>query len=571
MRLLLLSLLLLFAAAPDLVVSSARGSGFLAQRHAERTRDPLVAGARLRARLSGERRGDPPLPVYEYETHYFQQNIDNFNWNTPGTFTQKYLVNTTWWDAPNGPIFFYTGNEAAIELFAQNSGFVWDIAPAFRAMVVFAEHRYYGSSMPFGNASFVGDRTQFLTSEQALADFATLIRSLRANYSAENAPLVAFGGSYGGMLAAWFRIKYPHVVQGAIAASAPIWQFTNLTDSEAYAAVNTRTFHDANPACSAGIRRAWDVMGAMALTPAGLQSLSSIFRTCAPLRNVSDVTGALFGWVEGALQYMAMADYPYFSTFLNPMPGYPVNVSCANFTANMSDSDLLHALLGVMQVFYNFTGAVPNCFDVALSEPSTLPADGWNYQSCTEMVMPIGQNGVDDMFYPAPWDLNAFIASCQAQFNVTPRPFWTQIYYGGHDIHDSTNIVFSNGNLDPWSSGGVVHNITDALPAVYIFGGAHHLDLRNSNPADPPAVIAARDFERAAISQWIAEFYARSGSGAGGGAHHGGLATKWVIVISVLATAAASALIAGLVCACQRYTRTDDRAGRGYSSLDPHA
>jgi lysosomal Pro-X carboxypeptidase len=31
---------------------------------------------------------------------------------------------------------------------------VWDIAPIFNAMVVFAEHRYYGTSLPYGNASY---------------------------------------------------------------------------------------------------------------------------------------------------------------------------------------------------------------------------------------------------------------------------------------------------------------------------------------------------------------------------------------------------------------------------------
>lgn len=33
-------------------------------------------------------------------------------------------------------------------------GFMWDIAPDFKALLVFAEHRYYGESMPYGNLSY---------------------------------------------------------------------------------------------------------------------------------------------------------------------------------------------------------------------------------------------------------------------------------------------------------------------------------------------------------------------------------------------------------------------------------
>ena len=61
------------------------------------------------------------------------------------------------------------------------------------------QHRYYGDSLPFGDDSYNSAETQgYLTSTQALADFAILITSLKRNLSAESAPVVVFGGSYGG-------------------------------------------------------------------------------------------------------------------------------------------------------------------------------------------------------------------------------------------------------------------------------------------------------------------------------------------------------------------------------------
>ena len=52
--------------------------------------------------------------------------------------------------------------------------------------------------------------------------------------------------------------------------------------------------------------------------------------------------------------------------------------------------------------------------------------------------------------------------------------------------------AFSNGLLDPWSSGGILRSVSKTVVSLIIPEGAHHLDLRGSNPHDPPSVIKTR-------------------------------------------------------------------------------
>ena len=78
-----------------------------------------------------------------YRTKFFTQILDHFNYNPQSyqTFQQRYLINDTYWGGAkkNAPIFVYTGNEGDIEWFAQNTGFMFETAPYFKALLVFIE------------------------------------------------------------------------------------------------------------------------------------------------------------------------------------------------------------------------------------------------------------------------------------------------------------------------------------------------------------------------------------------------------------------------------------------------
>jgi pimeloyl-ACP methyl ester carboxylesterase len=113
------------------------------------------------------------------------------------------------------PIFFYAGNEGDIWNFYRNTGWMTGpLAKNFSALVVFAEHRYYGESFPFDKAEAFSssDKSKYLTVEQTLLDYVMLLKKIKEDYNAQDKATIAFGGSYGGMLAAWMRMKYPQLI-----------------------------------------------------------------------------------------------------------------------------------------------------------------------------------------------------------------------------------------------------------------------------------------------------------------------------------------------------------------------
>ena len=70
---------------------------------------------------------------------------------------------------------------------------------------------------------------KYLSSGQALADLAYFIESKNEEYGLTSSnKWIVFGGSYAGAMAAWFRLKYPHLVYGAVASSGPVLAQVNF-------------------------------------------------------------------------------------------------------------------------------------------------------------------------------------------------------------------------------------------------------------------------------------------------------------------------------------------------------
>ncbi|XP_021305786.1 lysosomal Pro-X carboxypeptidase isoform X2 [Sorghum bicolor] len=443
------------------------------KRH-QRASSSIRAGGELFVAAAADGTANGTAAKKPFTVHYFAQELDHFTFtpNASMVFRQKYLLNDTFWRRPSagdgdgaGPLFVYTGNEGDIEWFATNTGFMFDIAPKFGALLVFIEHRFYGESKPFGNDSYKSAETLgYLTSTQALADFAILIRSLKKNLSAEAAPVVVFGGSYGGMLASWFRLKYPHVTIGAVASSAPILQFDYITPWSSFYDGVSQDFKSESLNCFSVIKGTWDVLDERGSTDKGLLDLSKLFRACKTVKYAYSIRN----WLWTAFSYTAMVDYPTPANFLENLPAYPVKEMCKIIDGFPTGADILEKAFAAASLYYNYTGD-QTCNKIEDGDdPHGL--DGWQWQACTEMIMPMTVSN-ESMFPPSSFSYDERSDECFQSWGVRPRPHWITTEYGGYKIDKvlkrfGSNIIFSNGMRDPWSRGGVLKNISSSIIAL---------------------------------------------------------------------------------------------------------
>uniref|UniRef100_A0A1X7UN09 Uncharacterized protein n=1 Tax=Amphimedon queenslandica TaxID=400682 RepID=A0A1X7UN09_AMPQE len=283
---------------------------------------------------------DDPIPPYT--TSYYTQQLDNFNSNDKRTFNQRILTAKQYWK--NDVLLFYPGNEAPIDEFYNNTGFLFKLAERFQALVVFAEHRYYGDTLPFGpQDTFTPANMAYLSKLMAFG-----VSSFDSSIDVFDAIL------YGGILAALLRYQYPAVFDGALAASAPMYMTAGLTESTAFFQKVTQDFADADSASPDVVRGAYADIIKNAYE-GNFQFITDSMRLCNTL--TVDKVEHLQGWARDAFTTMAMVDYPYPASFLGELPAYPVNIAAGLLTSSTTTNRMtkLADAVGKLKISLQYT------------------------------------------------------------------------------------------------------------------------------------------------------------------------------------------------------------------------
>jgi hypothetical protein len=162
-----------------------------------------------------ETRYDPSV-----ERKWFTQKLDHFNTFNTQKWQMRYFENSKFL-TQDGPIFIYVGGEWSITEGWLQTGHMYDMAKQLNGTMFYTEHRYYGQSRPTLTTS-VND-LKYLSVDQALADLAYfIVKQKSENRLLKNSGVILVGASYSATMVSWFRLKYPHLANGAWASSAPL-------------------------------------------------------------------------------------------------------------------------------------------------------------------------------------------------------------------------------------------------------------------------------------------------------------------------------------------------------------
>jgi pimeloyl-ACP methyl ester carboxylesterase len=431
--------------------------------------------------------------IGEYSPQWFVQKLDHFHPEDTRVFKQKYYVIDKYFN-DDGPVFLYLGGEAPLYGPPGFGSFIETMAEQHGALILSLEHRYYGESIPVDNMST--ENLKWLNTRQALLDIAAfriaysqklkLDRQQNGKTELDNKWIV-MGGSYAGALSAWFRLKFPHLAIGAVSSSGVV------------DVVNDFQMFDVQVGLSVGAECAKllnyiakELDRRMDESPTSNAAVKAMFG--AP------------GLVDGDFAYM-MSD----SAAMAVQYGYAEQLCDPLTQASRNGRDVLQTFADYTKNFFFPTlerGGYLE-YDCKFLQDGTPDPDRsgrqWWYQKCTELGW---MQNAPPSYYMRSSKVNEEYHkyACRTIFQA---PLWpdteaVQHYYGGKAI-PATNIMFVNGNQDPWQHASITNSTDPARPArvVKCQHCSHCVDLKPPSWDDDQDLKDARDDIARSVTRFL--------------------------------------------------------------------
>jgi pimeloyl-ACP methyl ester carboxylesterase len=461
------------------------------------------------------RREDLPITFASpVTTGVFAQAIDHPTTGSEsvGTFSQRYWYSTEFAAGPDSPVLLSICGEAECSEFEVK--FLADVAKSLHASVVALEHRYYGKSLPY--EKLVLENMKYLTIHNALEDLASF-----EAFAKTQLPLagkwIAVGGSYAGMLAAFYRQKHPELVVGAWASSAPV----NVQKSFwGYDALVSRAL---GPTCLLLTQQVMSAAGRAYDDPAQRKQLSlELFGAewDPTWGGRDDFMGAVVGPTMSAAQYGGQArlcqslvqhsDDPLAGmvAFVNPPivpddapPATPVPTTPP--AQPRTEEETASAM--------NFgPGFAPRFRRSAADATGEFSESQWDYQVCTEVgFYQVANPDRTLSVMPSSNDEAGYDKHCDELAHARPDVAKTRAqYYDPIVAGQISNVFWVNGGLDPWSALGFTdpQRVPGEGSAVFVVQlGSHCSELTNLKQNTAIPVFEAHVKFNELAKRWLAQ------------------------------------------------------------------
>ena len=458
---------------------------------------------------------DLPVQMAIPTLHTFDQVLDHAS-QTTDTVNQRYWFSKGFATTASSPTILYICGEGPCSIAEGVS--VADTARGLGAAVLIVEHRYYGESLPFATPK-VGDM-KYLNIHNALEDLAAIQKSVAREQGIEG-KWISAGGSYAGMLAAFYRLKHPELVAGAWASSAPVNVVKKFTGYDARAA---RTL---GPTCALLTRQAMASVATQFADPARKKEIVERWwgRTLseAQVDQVdpmwiswgvsSDATfGAQYGKSKNFCDalvlhesnpldgWLGYARPPLFADAFDDAGAPPhgpgdadAGVTTTTASADRGLSDGGSTPPTGFPRFHRYPAPADEGGNA--ENDFTPPISAWDYQTCTEVgFFQVHNDDQTESVFDDAANEALYTQGCTDTYNTQPDIEGTRkTYYEPLMAGAATNILFTNGTEDPWST----LSLTDASAApagISVFvvqGGSHCSDLTNLSRTSSLGVFEA--------------------------------------------------------------------------------